>query len=355
GERGIADLLDVAADYIDYAKIYAMNALLIPGETVKRTTKLYLDAGVMPFAGGILFEYAWHRNELDGLIALLKRLAIPGLEISENYVTLSEDERARMIDLFQKAGIKVVYEFGRKNPEDPLSLDYLEGIVRAVAAQGIHHVTVEQCEMDLLAKDAPQSLKTLSVQDWFDHVVIEADPYCFPHQHVQMLRDFGRDVNLANIAPWRLRLELDQTQLAIAAATGRTTDLIRPPFSSTPDAVTGSEWASLQRMKGYRVVYTDLDTEDWRKPGIADIVKSGTPAGDDGAVVMLHDGGGNRAETVAALEQLIVTLKARGYTFDTVSEAARVPSAWHQASRSQEIRGTLAIGLVRTSNAVVDL
>ena len=208
GERGISDLLDVAANYIDYAKIYAMNALLIPGDVVKRTTRLYLDAGVMPFAGGILFEYAWHRNEIDGLIALLKRLAIPGLEISENYVTLSEDQRARMIDRFQQAGIKVVYEFGRKNPEDPLSLDYLEGIVRAVAAQGIHHVTVEQCEMDLLAKDAPQSLQTLCAQDWFDQVVIEADPYRFPQQHVQMLRDFGRDVNLANIAPGQvLRLE----------------------------------------------------------------------------------------------------------------------------------------------------
>lgn len=208
GERGIADLLDVASNYIDYAKIYAMNALLIPGDVVKRTTKLYLDAGVMPFAGGILFEYAWHRNEIDGLIALLKRLAIPGLEISENYVTLSEEERTHMINHFQQAGIKIVYEFGRKNPEDPLSLDYLEGIVRSVAAQGIHHVTVEQCEMDLLAKDSPESLKALSAQDWFDHVVIEADPYRFPQQHVQMLRDFGRDVNLANIAPGQvLRLE----------------------------------------------------------------------------------------------------------------------------------------------------
>ncbi len=208
GERGIADLLDVAANYIDYAKIYAMNALLIPGDVVKRTTKLYLDAGVMPFAGGILFEYAWRHNEVDGLIALLKRLAIPGLEISENYVTLSEDERARMIDRFQKAGLQVVYEFGRKNPDAAMSLDYLEGIVRACATQGIHHVTVEQCEMDLLARDSPQSLKALSTQDWFDHVVIEADPYRFPQQHVQMLRDFGRDVNLANIAPGQvLRLE----------------------------------------------------------------------------------------------------------------------------------------------------
>lgn len=208
GERGIADLLDVAAEYIDYAKIYAMNALLIPAAVVKRTTQLYRDAGVMPFAGGILFEYAWHRNEIDGLIALLRRLAIPGLEISENYVTLNDDERARMIARFQKAGLNVVYEFGRKNPEEPMSIDYLEGIVRAVAARGIHHVTVEQCEMDLLAKDAPESLKALPAQDWFDHVVIEADPYRFPQQHVQMLRDFGRDVNLANIAPGQiLRLE----------------------------------------------------------------------------------------------------------------------------------------------------
>ncbi len=208
GERGISDLLDVAAEYIDYAKIYAMNTLLIPRDVVKRTTKLYRDAGVAPFTGGILFEYAWRRNEIDGLIALLSQLGIPGLEISENYVTLSADERQRMIARFQQAGLQVVYEFGRKNPDQPMSLDFLEGIVRAVAAQGIHHVTVEQCEMDLLARDSPQRLRELSAQDWFEHVVIEADPYCFPQQHVQMLRDFGRDVNLANIAPGQiLRLE----------------------------------------------------------------------------------------------------------------------------------------------------
>ncbi len=208
GENGIRDLLDVAANYIDYAKIYAMNALLIPADAVKRTTQLYRDANVVPFSGGILFEYAWRRNEIDGLITLLARLGILGLEISENYVTLTEDERARLIARFQQAGLNVVYEFGRKNPDAPMSLDYLERVIRAVAAQGIHHVTVEQCEMDLLARDAPQSLKTLVEQDWFDHVVIEADPYRFPQQHVQMLRDFGREANLANIAPGQvLRLE----------------------------------------------------------------------------------------------------------------------------------------------------
>jgi len=208
GERGIRDLLEVAADYIDYAKIYAMNALLIPADTVKRTTRLYLDAGVVPFAGGILFEYAWRRNQIGELIGHLKRLGIPGLEISENYVTLTDDERHRLIERFQQSSLRVVYEFGRKNPEQPMSVPYLGELVNAVAQHGIHHVTVEQCEIDLLAQDSPDALRTLSAQPWFDHVIIEVDPYRFPEQHVKILRDFGPEVNLANVAPGQiLRLE----------------------------------------------------------------------------------------------------------------------------------------------------
>ena len=208
GERGIRDLLEVAADYIDYAKIYAMNALLIPADTVKRTTRLYLDAGVAPFAGGILFEYAWRRDQIEELISHLKRLGIPGLEISENYVTLTDDERHCLIERFQKNGLRVVYEFGRKNPEQPMSIPYLGELVNAVAQHGIHHVTVEQCEIDLLAQESPDALRTLSAQPWFDHVVIEVDPYRFPEQHVKILRDFGPEVNLANVAPGQiLRLE----------------------------------------------------------------------------------------------------------------------------------------------------
>lgn len=208
GEHGIRDLLSVAADYIDYAKIYAMNALLIPAEVVKRTTGIYLDAGVTPFAGGILFEYAWVRNEVDQLIRLLRSLAIPGIEISENYITLNDDERRRSIDQLQKAGISVIYEFGRKNPEDPLSLDYLRGVVEDVARQGIRHVTVEQCEIDILAEGDGAGLKELAAAPWFDHIVIEVDPYRFPQQHVDIINRFGNEVNLANVAPGQiLRLE----------------------------------------------------------------------------------------------------------------------------------------------------
>lgn len=208
GEYGIRNLLEVASEYIDYAKIYAMNALLIPGDVIIRTTRLYRDAGITPFAGGILFEYAYQKNQVDALIAHLQRLGIPGLEVSENYITLADDERHREIERLQKHGFRVVYEYGRKRPDSPLDVADLGAIVGAVAEHGIDHVTVEQSEMDMLAATAPDALTTLATQPWFERLVIEADPYRFPEQHVKLLKDFGPDVNLANIAPGQvLRLE----------------------------------------------------------------------------------------------------------------------------------------------------
>jgi phosphosulfolactate synthase len=208
GERGVADLLDCAADYIDFAKIYAMNALLLRKPVVQRIVKLYRDAGVNCYSGGILFEYAYQRNEVDLFADHIASIGLNSLEISENYVTLNDNERLSFIDRFQQRGLSVIYEFGRKNPETPLHLSDLEELVTTMAARGVHHVIVEQSEIDLAASHAPDELKALATAPWFDRILIEADPYRFPKQHVGLLKDFGLDVNLANIAPGQaLRLE----------------------------------------------------------------------------------------------------------------------------------------------------
>lgn len=156
-------------------------------------------------------------------------------------------------------------------------------------------------------------------------------------------------VNVANATPWRLRLELDQTQLAIAAATGNTTSLLRPPYSSEVDAIRPAEWEAIRRAGNYRVVYTDLDTEDWARPGVDSIVRAGLPTGSQGAVIMLHDGGGDRGQTVAALDQLITELKGRGYTFDTVTSAVGLSSPWHTATHVQRLQGELVSVAVRSA------
>lgn len=206
--EGIRNVLEACAEYIDYAKIYALNALLMPRDTVRKASRTYRDFGVVPFAGGILFEYAWQRNDLEGLESLLADLDIGGLEISENYVSLTPDERSRMIERFQKRGIYIKYEFGRKNPTEPLSLEELGTVVEAVGRHGIEQLIVEQSDFDMLVAARPDAISLLRTQDWFERLLIEADPYRFPGQHVDLIRTFGPEVNLANITPGQvLRLE----------------------------------------------------------------------------------------------------------------------------------------------------
>lgn len=208
GVQGVRDLLDCAADYIDFAKIYAMNALLMPERTVRSVVGLYREAGVKCYSGGILFEYACKTHSFDEMLRHLKKLGIGALEISENYLELSTATRRAHIAAAQGAGFEVIYEFGRKNPSAAFSLADLEQAVAEMHALGVHHVIIEQSEIDMIAASSPQALQALARQPWFSQVMVEADPYRFPQQHAQLLKDFGPEVNLANITAGQcLRLE----------------------------------------------------------------------------------------------------------------------------------------------------
>jgi peptidoglycan/xylan/chitin deacetylase (PgdA/CDA1 family)/glycosyltransferase involved in cell wall biosynthesis len=159
--------------------------------------------------------------------------------------------------------------------------------------------------------------------------------------------------DLGAAGAWRERAEVDATQLAIASATGYLTDLLRLPYSSTVMDMTPGQWRAVQRAGNYRVVFADLDTKDWARPGVDRIVAAGLPRDGAGAVIMLHDGGGNRAQTVAALSRLIPELRARGYRFATVSHAIGVPSPWSPASTGQRLRGDVVLGAVVSSRELV--
>ena len=62
-----------------------------------------------------------------------------------------------------------------------------------------------------------------------------------------------------------------------------------------------------------------VDSQDWLKPGAAVISRRILAQVGPGSIVLMHDGGGNRSQTVASLHRTIRTLKARGYTFGALS------------------------------------
>lgn len=101
----------------------------------------------------------------------------------------------------------------------------------------------------------------------------------------------------------------------IEAATGFKPCLFRPPGG----AVNGSVVATAGAL-GMTTVLWDVDPFDWKLPGSAAIASHILSAAHPGSIILMHDGGGPRGGTLAALPAIVSGLRARGYGFATVSE-----------------------------------
>ncbi|MGW7403244.1 bifunctional polysaccharide deacetylase/glycosyltransferase family 2 protein [Streptomyces sp. NPDC054833] len=161
--------------------------------------------------------------------------------------------------------------------------------------------------------------------------------------------------DLARIAPWQRSLELRETQLAVAGAAGVTTALLRPPYSSKNGALDDADWSVLQQADeaGYVTVLSTQDAEDWQRPGADRILANATPHGHAGQVVLMHDGGGDRAQTVAALSALIPRLKAHGFRFATVGAAVGMAGPVQPAGLGEHLQGIALIKALRAGDWAV--
>ena len=160
-------------------------------------------------------------------------------------------------------------------------------------------------------------------------------------------------------AGWMRRAQLDLTEAVLVGLTGRYSRLVRPPYSATPDSVTPAQERKLVDAAGsrYVIALADIDSEDWRRRGVAHAVANATPRDGRGGVVMFHDGGGDRSQTVAALKVLIPRLKAKGYEFVSLSQLAGVPAAAMSppAPAAERRRGELFTWSVRFAFFLVAL
>ncbi|WBQ06026.1 bifunctional polysaccharide deacetylase/glycosyltransferase family 2 protein [Kribbella sp. CA-293567] len=161
--------------------------------------------------------------------------------------------------------------------------------------------------------------------------------------------------DLAALPNWRRSFELRQSQLILAGAAGVSTPLLRPPYSSRAEAVADEDWAGMRyaRELGYLTVLTTQDSEDWRRLGVERILSSSRPVGDAGQILLVHDAGGDRSQTVAALAVLIPELKARGFRFETVSETVGIPQPVRAATLGERLRGLGMIAAIQLSGIVL--
>nr|WP_079199310.1 glycosyltransferase [Streptomyces sp. CB01249] len=155
----------------------------------------------------------------------------------------------------------------------------------------------------------------------------------------------------------RIDWELSQNQLVLAGAAGIRTSLFRPPYSSFADAMDNKSWPVTQYIgsRGYLTVVNNTDSEDWKRPGVRAIIKRATPKHGKGAVILMHDSGGNRSQTVTALGKFLPKMQKQGYTFDNLTDALGAPSAHSPVTGFDLWKGKAFVWAVGVSEHITDV
>jgi peptidoglycan-N-acetylglucosamine deacetylase len=109
--------------------------------------------------------------------------------------------------------------------------------------------------------------------------------------------------------------QLQRTRAAIRVLSGYTPCVFRPPYGAYDGAV-----VRIARSLGLATVLWNVDPRDWALPGTGAIRRTVLSEVRPGSIIISHDGGGPRAETLAAYPGIIVALRARGYRIVTIPE-----------------------------------
>ena len=130
----------------------------------------------------------------------------------------------------------------------------------------------------------------------------------------------------------KIEEEIEQTNDVIFSITGFSPYLFRPVEGNYTDEIVEAVVED-----GFKIVMWSWhqDTEDWKNPGVNTIVSKVLNGMRQGDVVLFHDGGGNRQQTVQALEKILPELQKQGYKFITISEMIELQKESKQANFSK--------------------
>jgi peptidoglycan-N-acetylglucosamine deacetylase len=152
----------------------------------------------------------------------------------------------------------------------------------------------------------------------------------------------------------RNKLDIVAGRAVLEGITGHTPLLFRSPYGSGDSTDNRKGADAIARSLGMHPVGWNVDANDWKKPGVQQIVDQVVSEASERSVVLLHDGGGDRSQTVAALPLIIDRLRSLGYLFSTVDgidASFGAPYASRTTSWSQA-RGLAIIAAFRLQYAI---
>lgn len=201
------DLLRMAGEYIDLAKIAIGTSRLLPEAYLREKLNAYVGAGVDPFPGGMFLEYACARGLADAYLRQSRAVGFPAVEVSDNYIRFSPGQKAALIRrAIDDYGLRVLAEVGRK-----VGVTDLEALVRGITDAldaGASAVLVEAAE--LYAGDRQGSLvQALAGAVPLERLIFELPGRWIPGTGfadvpalmLWLVGTVGSEVNVANVLP----------------------------------------------------------------------------------------------------------------------------------------------------------
>ncbi len=126
--------------------------------------------------------------------------------------------------------------------------------------------------------------------------------------------------DLTTLSDAQIRSQFQQTSDAIFNITGTAPTYFRPPYGSYDARV-----ESIATSMGLDMALWTVDTNDWQQGGVNGIVQAALGGATDNGVILMHDGGGNRSQTVDALDDIILGLQSQGYELVTLNQISTLP------------------------------
>jgi phosphosulfolactate synthase len=211
-------VLSAAADYIDLWKFGWGTAYLDPGLPAKLA--VLRDHDVVACTGGTLLEVAWHQGVVAEYLAWAADLGFPCVEVSSGVAPIGAREKASLIQA-AAARFVVVAEIGSKDPAAPVTPEAWAAAARADRQAGAAWVVTEGRESGTVGLFSPGGDVRDAVADAVvDAVGVECVVFEAPRKEQQawLIRRYGADVSLGNIAPAEA-LGLESLRLGLRADT----------------------------------------------------------------------------------------------------------------------------------------
>jgi phosphosulfolactate synthase len=196
-----ARLLDVCGQFVDVWKFGWGTAYLDPGLPEKLA--MLREHGVLGCTGGTLLEVAWHQGVVERYLAWAEEVGFPCVEVSCGVAPIGTAEKQKLIAAAAQRFV-VLAEVGSKDPDAEVSPAAWAAAATADRAAGATWVVTEGRESGTVGLFSPGGDVRVDVVDAVvDAVGVECAVFEAPRKEQQawLVRRFGADVNLGNIAP----------------------------------------------------------------------------------------------------------------------------------------------------------